>query len=344
MYDVIIVGAGPSGLYSANLLEKDFSVLVIEEDSKIGRPVQCSGLISNNLGKLVSIDRSFIEHEVKGAIFHYGKDEGSSIRMEKQGRMAYVIDRGRFDLHLSERVSSDIMLDSRVSGIRIGRDSASVRIGGKEIKSRMLLGCDGPNSVVRNHFKAKPKEILKGLIAITKKRDASRFVEMWFDKDMATDGFLWRIPRGRNTEYGMLSDSASFRSLQGFFKLREFEKRAGLIPIGLQKTHFPRTLLVGDSASQVKPWSGGGVIYGLKCARIACNVVRDAFGQDDFSESFLRSYEDMWRSEIGRQIKFGLIFREMYRDMGKEDVGRFFEKLGKGGSVDMNMDFPVGFL
>ena len=146
------------------------------------------------------------------------------------------------------------------------------------------------------------------------------------------------------TEYGMLSGNASFQKLGRFFRLRHYEKRAGLIPIGLQKTYFPRTLLVGDAAGQVKPWSGGGVIYGLTCAGIACDVIERAFEEKNFSENFLREYEDRWMKEIERQIKFGLIFRELYKDMGSEDVEKLFDKLSKKGSFDMDMDFPISFL
>lgn len=342
MYDVIIVGAGPSGLYSARLLEKNFRVLVLEEDGEIGKPVQCSGLISNKLDSLVRIDKSFVEHEVSGALFHYGKN--GKLKMQKPGIMAYVIDRGKFDSYLSKSVKSEIMLNSKVSKIRVGKDSVSVNVKGKELESRMLLGCDGPNSVVRNHFKTSPSEVMKGLIAITKNRDVSRFVEIWFDKDAAPDGFLWKIPRGATTEYGMLSGNASFRELEKFFRLKQYEKRAGLIPIGLQKTYFPRTLLIGDAAGQVKPWSGGGVIYGLTCAGIACDVIGRAFEEKKFSEDFLREYEDRWRKEIEKQIKFGLMFRELYKDMGREDVENMFDKLSKKGSFDMDMDFPISFL
>ena len=338
MHDIIIVGAGPAGLYSAGLLEDSFSVLEAEEHAKIGEPIQCSGLISTNIEKFLDIDESMIEYRVKGAVLHSG---GKDMVLRKPGNAAFVIDRSRFDKHLRKGVSSEIMMKTRVNDIEIKGDHVIVRAGGKNLKSRVLLGCDGPSSVVRRCIGSGPREIVKGIIAITREPDSSDFVELWFDKEKVTDGFFWRIPRGTSTEYGMLSAGADFKQLEAFFSIKEYERRAGIIPMGFQKTFFPRTLLIGDSASQVKPWSGGGVIYGLTCARVAERVIREAFRRNDFSEDFLRTYEEGWKREIGRNISFGMMFRELYKDMDNRDISRLFEKAGKKDMNWMDMDFPM---
>lgn len=338
MYDIVIVGGGPAGLYTARLLEKRFKILVLEEHDKIGSPVQCSGLISRNIEDFVKIRKEFVENEVKGAVIHSGKSE---IRLSKPGKAAYVIDRKGFDRYLAEGLESRILLNTKVKSIDVRKDSVSVRTNGKEFRTRMLIGCDGPNSIVRNHFNVKPREILRGLIAIKKEESDSDYVEMWFDKESNPDGFFWKIPRGKNVEYGMLSESSTFQALEGFFDIKNYEERAGMIPIGIQKTFFNRTLLVGDAASQVKPWSGGGVIYGLTCAKIASNVVKKAFQKKDFSEGFLKQYETEWKKQIGREITFGLMFREFYKDMDKNGVKGFFEKLRGKEMNELDMDFPV---
>ena len=47
MYDVLVVGGGPAGAAVAgSLAERGFSVLVVEDHREIGRPIQCSGLVS----------------------------------------------------------------------------------------------------------------------------------------------------------------------------------------------------------------------------------------------------------------------------------------------------------
>ena len=50
MYDTIIIGGGPIGIYTALQLRKaGLKVLVVEKDEEIGIPRFCSGIISKKL-------------------------------------------------------------------------------------------------------------------------------------------------------------------------------------------------------------------------------------------------------------------------------------------------------
>ena len=49
MIKIIIIGAGPIGCYTAQLLnekDRDFDITIIEEHLEIGRPIHCAGLVS----------------------------------------------------------------------------------------------------------------------------------------------------------------------------------------------------------------------------------------------------------------------------------------------------------
>jgi len=111
--------------------------------------------------------------------------------------------------------------------------------------------------------------------------------------------------------------------------------------LGLIKTNFPRTLLVGEAACQVKPWSCGGIIYGFTCAKIARDVVFEAFKKKDFSEDFLGKYDETWKAEIGKNISIGIGLREMLKDMNNEKLDNLFRKLNSMEVIQrMDMDFP----
>jgi flavin-dependent dehydrogenase len=216
-----------------------------------------------------------------------------------------------------------------------------MKTGQGEVMARAVIGCDGPGSVVRKHFRVRPRELLQGIIAIRNEKDSSDHVEIWLDRNIC-DGFLWRIPRGDSVEYGMLGGFVKFSQLEDFFKLTgPLEKRAGLIPIGPCKSYFDRAILVGDSAGQTKPWSGGGVIYGMTCAGHAVKTLKKALDANDFSEEALSSYEDAWKAELDKPICLGLMARELFKEMGQNQFLELFKKLASMDLNKLDMDFPV---
>ncbi|MEM3513555.1 MAG: FAD-dependent monooxygenase, partial [Thermoplasmata archaeon] len=54
-YDVVIIGGGPAGLTLGKALGKKHRVLVVEEHEKIGKPLQCAGLVSSRVLELTKL-------------------------------------------------------------------------------------------------------------------------------------------------------------------------------------------------------------------------------------------------------------------------------------------------
>lgn len=317
MFDIIVVGAGPVGLYTAHLCEKmGYKVAVLEEDEEIGKPLRCSGLISRNIRKFFPDMESWgvIENEIDAAVLHSKRSELAL----KKAKAAYVINRTLFDKRISERVESEIKLGCRAEKMVVKDDFVEIATNKGVLKGEMAALCDGPNSML-----VKKRNAVKGLIAIVNKADRSNNVDLYFDKKMLRDGFFWKIPRGETTEYGMWGKDVKFADIERFFGINRYEKFAGLIPVGpVKRSYARRVVMIGSSAGQIKPWSGGGVVYGLTCAEIAAGNIEKAFRFNDFSESALKEYEIKWKGKIGKQIKMGLFFR------------KFLER-----STDLQLDF-----
>ena len=340
------------GLYLAGMLGKSgLSATVLEEHEGIGLPNHCSGLVSRNLGLFARLRSEWIEHEVSGAVIRCGQ---SFVGLKKPHTAAYVIDRSRFDASLAEGL--DVRLGVRVEGVKLWREGVSGRLQARNreegisvktgrgiFRSKILIGCDGANSIVAKHFGSRPKKLLMGVIGITTEENRSEDVEIMIDRKASPDGFFWKIPRGRTTEYGLFSSRADFLDLERFFRIKPAERRAGLIPLGPGKTYFQRALLVGDAAGMNKPWSGGGLIYGLTAARIAARTVAEAFEQDDFSEGFLERYERGWKKAFGRQIQAGMLGRRIFENMGNFEVQASLKAMGIFNPVlnGLDMDFLV---
>ena len=55
MRDVVVVGGGPAGSRSAALLARDADVVVLEEHPRSGVPMQCAGLITDDVIELSGV-------------------------------------------------------------------------------------------------------------------------------------------------------------------------------------------------------------------------------------------------------------------------------------------------
>ena len=73
---ITIIGAGPVGSYSAYLLaKKGKEVSVFEEHKDIGLPIQCTGIVTNEIQKIIHLDSETIVNNVtKARIFSNNKN------------------------------------------------------------------------------------------------------------------------------------------------------------------------------------------------------------------------------------------------------------------------------
>ncbi len=316
-YDIIIIGAGPAGLYLASLL-KQFKVLVLEEHAGLGKKA-CSGIVSANIEKFVKLDKSSVEWAMRGIDVI---SKRSRIRIEKEKPFLYVINREGFERNILRQLDKNkVLFGKKVVGIKIENEKVIVKTEKETYYAKLLIGCDGANSIAGRAIGQKPREIVSGLTATVSEPCRSEYAEVFIDKDVCKDGFLWKIPRGDKTEYGMLGKNVRFEMLENLFKIKNYQKSAAPLPIGPpEKTYSDRVLLVGDAAGQVKPWTGGGIVYSLAAAKAAAGIVSEAIERGDFSEEFLEKYEREWKKILGKNIRRGLFMRDVYKKMNNSEI------------------------
>jgi len=84
--EIVIVGAGPIGCYTAQLLKKCRinSFRIIEEHDEVGRPVRCAGIVGKPVfeDSLIPLSRDSILNQINGALFFY---KGNSFKIERSG-------------------------------------------------------------------------------------------------------------------------------------------------------------------------------------------------------------------------------------------------------------------
>jgi len=265
-----IIGAGINGLYLAwKLAEKGEDVTVFEKREKIGKDV-CSGLFSERIlefiphlrggAGFIPENQNLIQNKIESVLIHFPK-KTAKIRFS---RTFFVINHFGLDnlvANLAEKAGAKIILNHTVTDIPEGVNK--------------IIGCDGALSKIRELLKMKNPDFYLGIQGIIEKEDFSTFVETWPTKL----GFIWKIPRGREVEYGIMEKPENAKR---YFD--EFLNRNNIILQRINSSFISRGLIIpsndkitlcGDAAGLTKPWSGGGVIWGLSAADILLKTFPD---------------------------------------------------------------------
>jgi geranylgeranyl reductase family protein len=283
MKSIAVIGAGPAGSQAAYYLARyGYKVDVYEEHPVIGKPVQCTGIISKNLKKLVPLDR-FVVNQIKGAVF-YSKHQKLELKTDRV--QAYVVDRAKMDHFFAERArkqGANFHLNHRfMGGVKI-KNKFILRFyhGTKLITKQadILIGADGPLSrVAKQAGLANHREFLYGIQARVRGEFDKDNVQMYLGS-ICHDFFAWIVPESEKyARIGLASKKNSRMMFDKFISKFDYQiigKQAGLIPI-FRKTKLQKNniYLVGDAALQVKATTGGGVMMSLLAAKALARSIR----------------------------------------------------------------------
>ena len=335
-----MIGAGPIGCRVSELVSRrGFKTILIDKKEDVGTPVQCTGLVSHRLKRIVTdLPDNVILNELNSAKFYYDSDEFEI----KSKKPFYVIDREKFDkfMFLKARQSGveiklqtefkdfEIRRNSSIGktteGLIIKEDSVFVNTDEGKLQTKLLVGADGPISTVASKANLmRPSNILTGVQTTVSGNFDVDSVELHFSSDISPDFFGWVVPiNSKKARIGLASKKDSLNRLKTFVNLRtdgNVNKSdvkpdvVGRINFGLMnRTSSERILTVGDAACQVKPFSGGGVIYGLIGAGYCSNACIRALTAGNFSHEYLQNeYDKKWKSHLKIPIKKGMIMRTL---------------------------------
>jgi digeranylgeranylglycerophospholipid reductase len=271
---IAIIGGGISGLYLAwKLSERGEEVWLFEKKNEIGNKV-CSGLVSERILEFIPESKKLIRNEINSAFLHFPQ-KTIKINFSKKFLLISHFDLDRLVFELAQKAGAKIILNNNITSIPKGFDR--------------IIGCDGANSFIRNDLnplKLKHRLGILGFVKIYSSQNHKEkisenilpnlgYVETW----PCEKGFLWKIPYKEKTEYGIISTPLKAKKIFDNFLIKNKifleEEKSKLIP---QNYYIPKDksiTLCGDSAGLTKPWSGGGIIWGLKAAEILLKTFPD---------------------------------------------------------------------
>ena len=338
IYDALVVGGAVSGSRTSQIIaEYGKSVLLIEDNMNIGHPCKCTGLVSWRIKELLpTLPQKLIVSVVEDARFHAPNGESFDLKSKKP---VYLLDRPGLDKYLfnmAQEAGVETKVGEKFVSYKIVKDHVEVKTDKNVYKTRILIGADGANSTVGKEAALKyPESYLVG-VQTTAPGNFDK-VELWFGSDVSPKFFAWVVPENENiARIGLATDKNAGNYYEEFLKKRigNFEKPnvGGIIRFGvMERTSSDRVMVVGDAACQVKPYSGGGIIFGLIASRICADATMKALKEKDFSSKFfLENYDKVWKSKLESAIKRGITVNNILSK--KDSTVNKIMKVGKIGS------------
>ena len=347
-YDVVIAGGSVSGLLAAReVAAKGLSVVVLEDDTEIGTPEHCGGLVSiagiQNLGIVPSDDS--IQNNIKYAKI---SSPSKSFELNAEKQKVIVLDRRVFDKQIAfqaQKMGAEIRVRCSVLSISKKKEDVEQDIGDDEgcyvIKtSNGLLACKyfvdarGVGSLIRHNrqgiFQSAQYEVYAPWII----RDT---IEVKFDRDKYPGFFAWIIPIG--SERGKVGVAG--RSINAANVLKSYMDSKGGAYSVVRKVYAPiwimgpmehfvsgRNIIIGDAAGQTKPTTAGGIYSCGMGGILAGRAIAIAKQKND--DNLLHDYEKKWFSIFKSEFEKMLIIRKILERLDNKAIDELFSTLSEG--------------
>ena len=330
-YDVVVIGAGPSGSTAARYAaENGCSVLLLERDKEPGVPVRCAeGVSHGGIIPFIDLDEKWICTQIDGARLH--SPDGESVEMYNNGT-GYVLDRRVFDRALADlAVSKGAVLLTKADAIALRRDNDDKVCGVKfrheksiiDIGCKIVIGADGVESQVGRWAGINTclplNDVETGIqYTVNNIKIEKHLCQFYFGREVAPGGYLWIFPKSEtqaNIGIGICGDETQPgkgpRYYLDKFMEKNFPKASinymvyGGIPTRAGSDFIrDSVMLVGDAAHQVNPITGGGIVQGMIAAQYCGETAAKAIKADNVSAKFLKEYADRWEERLGDKQKF----------------------------------------
>ncbi len=296
MYDVVIIGAGPAGSTLARQIAKtNKKILIIDAENKKNKK-PCGGLLAPDAQKELAHYDLVIPKDVlvSPQIFSVKTIDLVSKQIKYYQRYYLNMDRYKFDKYLVSLIPKNVKkINGRV--VKIEKHEEYVieileRNKKETVKSKIIIGADGCNSIVRRTFY---KNNIMKYMAIQewyKCNDSSNsFYSCIFDKT-TSDSCSWLIHKDEYLIYGGAFDikNSKEKFLEQRNRLSKFldidlskpvKKEACLVYRPKKFSDFitgkDGAYLIGEAAGFISASSFEGISSAIKSASILSEIINE---------------------------------------------------------------------
>ena len=340
IFDVIVAGAGPAGATAAKVLgDAGVSTLLLDK-SDFPRDKPCGGGISARaLPRFPYLEAGLTNigvHSVSKIYFE--APSGDAVDYESPTPLYLMIRRYEFDNLLCSlaRQRTEFCAPALIRRVTLSDDGVTVSADcagePQEFHAKLILGCDGANSIVARQSGLRTGAA-RDECAIDMMEETPYDQLNLFGRDrmhvfygfQGHFGYGYVFPKSGHLNLGVgckldhylsafngdhYAHHKSFvdgligkRLLDGASRRANF--RAFPIPISgpLARTFADRVLLAGDAGGFVNAFTAEGIYYAMISGDLAARAAISALRRNDCSSDTLAAYQQSWKSEIGDDLE-----------------------------------------
>ncbi|MEA3470260.1 MAG: geranylgeranyl reductase family protein [Thermodesulfobacteriota bacterium] len=328
MYDLIIIGGGPSGSQAGRFAGNEgLKTLLIEKD-RFPRSKPCGGALSEKALSYLDFElpKEICEKEIYGARLRF-RDQ--TIESCKDFRLATMITRSSFDNYLLEKAGEtgiEIRTGERVIDFKETGDHIEVYTKAETFRSKFLILAEGAQGKLKNRIRKRDPENEYGICLVADIEADNEKIDDFLPGILEIHfglihmGYGWVFPHDNYYSVGIGSFARQWpetkKLMSDFLKKNGFNGRyrvrGHLIPAGgiRRKNVGTRVILTGDAAGFVDPLSGEGIAYAVRSGQIAGEVITQIAAKGK-ALSTLKDYERICRNEFERNFRYALLMAKL---------------------------------
>jgi geranylgeranyl reductase family protein len=292
-FDIAVVGAGPAGSLTAYRLARAGARVLLVDRARFPRDKPCGGGLTGRALRELPFDVAPVVEDRATRILLRARYKGGYERASDEPLVA-LTQRRRLDAFLADKAATagaDFRDGVRVSAVEQTDTGATLTVDGTSVRARTLVGADGANGMVAK-ASGLGRSIVHGVALegnlpyswVGSERFAGRLV---LEFGVVPGGYAWLFPKGDHVNVGVGGWQPEGPRLRDHLRRlcaahglpidRVESLRGHRLPMRLPTARLAgdRTLLVGDAAGLVDPFSGDGLYEALLSARVAADTLGD---------------------------------------------------------------------